>query len=54
MKRKCKECKKHKNSAEFSLIEMDMPKRLPSALMLTHKFKDTCDDCVRLNKKKDK
>ncbi|KKM68714.1 hypothetical protein LCGC14_1458130 [marine sediment metagenome] len=49
MKRKCKECGKRKKSIEFRLIEMDMVKQR-QGLILTHQFKDICNDCIRTTK----
>jgi len=51
MKRICKVCKKKKNSSEFGTVELNMPKKIQSFL-LTHKFREICNDCFKITKKK--
>ena len=52
MKKKCKICKKKKSSTEFGLIEVNHINRF-HLLLPVYKFKNICDDCAKLIKKKE-
>ena len=47
MKRKCKVCGRNKKTTEFKLIEMDIVTHR-QGLILTHQFKDICNDCAKI------